>query len=96
MFGVLMVKNRKGEIGYLAAYSGNIEAFGKDFFFVPLVYDLLQPDGFFKIEEAIISAINEKIREIEESGSFREFQQQLEEVTKEAENPSDIYVSLSV
>ncbi|MFM2392919.1 MAG: hypothetical protein RLZZ546_901, partial [Bacteroidota bacterium] len=42
MFGVLVVKNEKQEMGYLAAFSGKL---GKDTvhdFFVPPVYDLLQ------------------------------------------------------
>ena len=39
-------------------------------YFVPPVYDLLQPEGFFKIEEEQISAINIRIRELENSSSY--------------------------
>ena len=58
MFGVLVVKNQTGEVGYLAAFSGNLAGSNHHDYFVPPVYDLLNPDGYFKEEEARISAIN--------------------------------------
>lgn len=61
MFGVLVVKNKTGKLGYLAAFSGNLAHSNLHDFFVPPVYDLLQPDGFFCIEEKNISAINHQI-----------------------------------
>lgn len=61
MFGVLVVKNNTGKLGYLAAFSGNLAHSNLHDFFVPPVYDLLQPDGFFCIEEKNISAINHQI-----------------------------------
>ena len=50
MFGVLIVRNPKDEIGYLAAFSGNLAGSNSHSFFVPPVYDLLNPDGYFKEE----------------------------------------------
>ena len=58
MFGVLVVKSPTGEVGYLAAFSGNLTGSNHHDYFVPPVYDLLNPDGYFKEEEARISAIN--------------------------------------
>lgn len=58
MFGVLVVKTPTGEVGYLAAFSGNLAGSNHHNYFVPPVYDLLNPDGYFKEEEARISAIN--------------------------------------
>ena len=58
MFGVLVMKTPTGEIGYLAAFSGNLAGSNHHDYFVPPVYDLLNPDGYFKEEEARISAIN--------------------------------------
>ena len=58
MFGVLVVKTSTGEVGYLAAFSGNLAGSNHHDYFVPPVYDLLNPDGYFKEEEARISAIN--------------------------------------
>ncbi|WP_346304536.1 pseudouridine synthase [Bacteroides sp.] len=77
MFGVLIVQtdngitnNEENQIGYLAAFSGNLAGKNLHPYFVPPVYDLLQPEGFFKIEEEQISAINIRIRELENSGSY--------------------------
>lgn len=61
MFGVL-VAEKDGELGYLAAYSGQMSVLEGDPFFVPPVFDYLQPDGYFKREESEISAINERIK----------------------------------
>ena len=58
MFGVLVVRDHNGHIGYLAAFSGNLAGSNHHDFFVPPVYDLLNPDGYFKQEEAHISELN--------------------------------------
>lgn len=72
MFGVLIVQTSDGKVGYLAAFSGNLAGSNLHRFFVPPVYDLLQPDGFFRIEEANISAINRQIKELESSRQLTE------------------------
>ena len=61
MFGVLVVEDRQGTLGFLAAFSGILAGQNKHAYFVPPVYDLLQPDGFFKQGEAEISALNHRI-----------------------------------
>ena len=66
MFGVLIVRTPKGEIGYLAAFSGNLAGSNHHEYFVPPVYDLLNPDGYFKEEEARISEINHRISAIKD------------------------------
>lgn len=80
MFGVLIVSGEVGEtnnlaaenakIGYLAAFSGNLAGKNLHPFFVPPVYDLLQPEGFFKIEEEQISAINSRIKSLETDAHY--------------------------
>lgn len=81
MFGVLIVQTTEGEIGYLAAFSGILAGKNIHSYFVPPIYDLLQPDGFFKKEEEHISAINHRIRELEEDTSYQKCRQALEEET---------------
>ena len=61
MFGVLVVQDKAGELGFLAAFSGNLAGRNNHEYFVPAVYDMLQPDDFFRREEAAISAINHRI-----------------------------------
>ncbi|WP_047444963.1 RluA family pseudouridine synthase [Alistipes sp. ZOR0009] len=70
MFGVLVVKDAKGQIGFLAAFSGNLA--GKNYhpFFVPPVADLLNPSGFFKTGEQTISFINQQVENMEANADF--------------------------
>ena len=70
MFGVLVVQAPTGEVGYLTAFSGLL--FGRNLYegFVPPVYDMQAPDGYFKQEEARISAINVSITELESSDGY--------------------------
>lgn len=77
MFGVLVVRTQEGETGYLAAFSGILAGSNVHPFFVPPVYDLLQPQGFFKIEEEQISQINTRIGLLEEDEEYKRQMQQL-------------------
>lgn len=67
MFGVLVVErkaegcNGQAELGYLAGYSGQICGRSDWEDFVPAVFDYLQPDGYFKQEEARIVALGHQI-----------------------------------
>lgn len=79
MFGVLIVRTGYGEIGYLSAFSGNLAGKSLHSFFVPPVYDLLQPDGFFKIEEENISAINTQLKHLQEDWNYLDIKRKLEE-----------------
>ena len=77
MFGVLIVENAQSasgapEIGYLAAYSGQIGGRSDWDDFVPAVFDYLQPDGYFKTHEAEISGINQSIRKLEANTHMKE------------------------
>ena len=67
MFGVLVAETSQGELGYLAAFSGNLQGRNNFEFFVPPVYDLLNPDEFFKVGEREISALNREIALLESS-----------------------------
>lgn len=90
MFGVLIVENAQPtsgapEIGYLAAYSGQIGGRSDWDDFVPAVFDYLQPDGYFKTHEAEISGINQSIRKLEANTHMKEAKgliQQLQEERK--------------
>lgn len=91
MFGILIVENAKTEpgtpeIGYLAAYSGQIGGRSDWDDFVPAVFDYLQPDGYFKTHEAEISDINQRIRQLEGNEHLKEAKiliQQLQEERKQ-------------
>ena len=91
MFGVLIVENAQpepgvSEIGYLAAYSGQIGGRSDWDDFVPAVFDYLQPDGYFKTHEAEISDINQRIKQLEGNEHIKEAKsliQQLQEKRKQ-------------
>lgn len=63
MFGVLVVEDDRGELGFVAAFSGNLDGKNTHDYFVPPIYDMLQPGDFFRRGEAEISAINHSIKE---------------------------------
>lgn len=61
MFGVLVAEDTEGRLGFLAAYSGLLADRNDWSYFVPAIFDFQQPDGYFKREEAQISAINREV-----------------------------------
>lgn len=77
MFGVLVVRTSRGEVGFLAAFSGILAGKNQHAYFVPPVYDVQEPGGFFEVEEEQISAINERIRQLQEDTSYAECRQRL-------------------
>jgi tRNA pseudouridine32 synthase / 23S rRNA pseudouridine746 synthase len=77
MFGVLVVQNQVGTIGYLAAFSGKLADSNEHRHFVPPVFDMLQQDGFFKQEEKILNEYNRKIDALEKEPTFISFQEKL-------------------
>jgi hypothetical protein len=84
MFGVMVVRNQNDEIGFIAAFSGILDGKNDLPYFVPPVYDLLDNNGFFRIEEKNISSINEKIREISESEEYLKMKKDIENLKKES------------
>ena len=68
MFGVLIVEY-EGKLGYLQAYSGQLEGISDDSF-VPLVFDYLQPNGYFKTQEAEITTLNHEIEVLKQSDDY--------------------------
>ncbi|WED25351.1 RluA family pseudouridine synthase [Vibrio sp. DW001] len=58
MFGVLLVQNPEGEIGFLSAFSGKIADQNLVPGFVPPVFDMLEEEGFFRDESDAINTAN--------------------------------------
>lgn len=65
MFGVMVVKNAQGALGYLAAFSGKLAEKNKHKGFVPPVFDTLNPNGFYKKGERQLNAYNAQIAQLE-------------------------------
>lgn len=61
MFGVLIVRNKEGQLGYLWAYSGNLTPALDANAFVPPIFDLLNPTSFFITGEKELTELNKHI-----------------------------------
>ena len=90
MLGVLIVKN-ENQVGFLAAFSGNLVHSNNHPYFVPAVYDLLSEKGFFRPEEDNISAINQLIANEMHSPERQTLTQLLHTTEKEAEASINSY-----
>ena len=67
MFGVLIVKNKLGVLGFLKAFSGKLD---NDFWpdgFVPPVFNLHHKESFFKLGEKEIDQMTTEIKKLESS-----------------------------
>lgn len=83
MFGVLIVEYG-GKLGYLQAYSGQLEGVSTEGF-VPLVFDYLQPNGYFKTHEAEITAMNHEITALKQLGDYEKAMEKLTKLKAEAQ-----------
>lgn len=79
MFGVLVVRTKLNEIGYLAAFSGKLAGANHHQIFVPPVFDTLSEDTFVNSGMRQITHINTKIKLLE---SFRHdaYKEQVEQL----------------
>ena len=78
MFGVLVVQNLVGELGYLAAFSGKLGNKNHHSGFVPPVFDILESGSFFLEGEKEVSAINLQISTIENGANYLALKEQAE------------------
>ncbi|MBO4370122.1 MAG: RNA pseudouridine synthase [Paludibacteraceae bacterium] len=72
MFGVLIVRNAEGETGFLAAFSGLLQQSFHHDWFVPPVFDYLQPDGYFVQRTKVLTALKQQIEELQHSKTYAE------------------------
>ena len=91
MFGVLIVKKNDKEIGYLAAYSGQIGGRSDWKGFVPAVFDYLQPDGYFKTHEAKITELNQHIAHLINNPEIKETERILNKLHKVQEHKLNLH-----
>ena len=85
MIGVLIVEDQAGNLSYLAAFSGQIGDRDTLPGFVPPVFSYLSPQGYFKQEEANISAINKQIADLENSHELASLSQSLATIQRQSQ-----------
>jgi tRNA pseudouridine32 synthase/23S rRNA pseudouridine746 synthase len=71
MFGVLVVQNTDGTLGYLAAFSGKLGNSNAHEGFVPPVFDLLETQGFFRREEQEIHQLTLQLEDLENAQELK-------------------------
>lgn len=85
MFGVLIVQNKEGQLGYLAAFSGKLADSNHHKGFVPPVFDMLTEGSFFNEGIKPLNAINDRVKVLEKNPALSEAKESLEEEKKKAE-----------
>ena len=82
MLGVLVVRDDSGKVGYLSAFSGIIAGRNHLEGFVPPIFDLLEPSGYFKTKEAEITAINSEINSMENGVGLHRLRKELSDASE--------------
>jgi len=77
MFGVLLVQNKQGEIGYLSGFSGKVADSNHLEHFVPPVFDMLEQGGFFRTGHDELTLLSEQIKRLESNPKVAEYAQAL-------------------
>ncbi|MBH0055397.1 RNA pseudouridine synthase [Pseudoalteromonas sp. SWXJZ94C] len=81
MFGVLVVQNDAQQVGFLAAYSGQLESEKAGINFVPAVSSIQLQDDIYSEQSKIINDINAQIDQLENSKQLAVTKTQLNEAT---------------
>jgi tRNA pseudouridine32 synthase/23S rRNA pseudouridine746 synthase len=80
MFGVLVVRDKEGELGFVAAFSGKLADSNEHWYFVPPVFDLLQTDSFFMKEIMELNKINNEVERIEQDATTEAYRMDYETI----------------
>ncbi|AMM53004.1 pseudouridylate synthase [Rufibacter sp. DG15C] len=65
MFGVLVVKTKQGQIGFLAAFSGKLASSNQHAYFVPPVYDSLTQGSFLNVGMQELTRLSQAIKTLQ-------------------------------
>lgn len=84
MFGVLVAQDKNGKIGFVSAFSGNIDGKATHQYFVPPIFDSTLPDGYFKAEEQLITQLNHRISALESDNHLTETKTELDRQKRQA------------
>lgn len=84
MFGVLVVKDESGDLGYLSAFSGQLSFESNDF--VPALFDFNTETSFFNIGQAEINVINQTLDKLAENPDIAILKQMLNAQQQRAES----------
>ncbi len=83
MFGVLVVQDKTGTLGFLPAFSGKLANSNHHAGFVPPIYDMLDENGYFLTESKNLALINEQLTRLEHDKTYHNLQTQINKLTQE-------------
>ena len=86
MFGVLVVENQAGEIGYLSTFSGRLADQSVLDNFVPPVFDPFAKDSFFLKGQVKINQLNAQVIMLESNSDIAKYGQIIEPLKAKAEH----------
>jgi tRNA pseudouridine32 synthase/23S rRNA pseudouridine746 synthase len=86
MFGILVVKTQQNEIGYLAAFAGNLATKNLPKKFVPPIFNKRTAGHFYIEGEKEIEAITEEISLLKKDSTYLALKNELEQSTKSIED----------
>jgi tRNA pseudouridine32 synthase/23S rRNA pseudouridine746 synthase len=75
MFGVLVVKNKEGKLGYLCTFSGKMADEPHPLAFVPSLFDIATNNNFISKGMEELTAIGTKIKVLEEDAATNNLQE---------------------
>ncbi|MBS7566716.1 RluA family pseudouridine synthase [Mucilaginibacter sp. Bleaf8] len=84
MFGVLVVQDTEGKVGYLSAFSGKLAGSNDHPNFVPPVFDMLVENSFFLKEQENINTLNAQVKEIWADTTYTHLRQQLDQFSTQS------------
>ncbi|WP_178988121.1 RluA family pseudouridine synthase [Winogradskyella schleiferi] len=86
MFGVMLVENPKGQLGYIAAFSGKLAETNHLKGFVPPIYDTLNKAGFYKKNEAHLNRLTSEIETLEDNSELENAEKYLKQLKLESDH----------
>ncbi|WP_282072147.1 RluA family pseudouridine synthase [Polaribacter atrinae] len=86
MFGVLVVKNKQNEIGYLAAFSGKLADKSLPEKFVPPVFNMRTEGSFYIKGEQEIDKINDQLSLLKKDRSYLKLKKSVKKLSEEIED----------
>lgn len=81
MFGILVVQDTEGKLGYLSAFSGKLADSNSHSKFVPPVFDMLVENSFFLMEQEIINTLNSQIENILSNADYQHLKFKVEQLS---------------
>ena len=96
MFGVLIVQNSAGELGFLSAFSGKIADQNILPSFVPPVFDMLADESFFRSDLAKITDINTAVTTLSSNPKINQLTRTLEDYTNQFKDAEQAQRSLMI